>query len=44
MAEVIQFPPPDILRQIAAENRDAYVPPQDVAEVLEALCNIMGRV
>jgi hypothetical protein len=44
MAEIIQFTPPDILRHIEAENREAYIPPQDVAEVLEALCNIMGRV
>jgi hypothetical protein len=43
MAEIIQLPPPDIRRLIEAENREAYIPPQDVAEVLEILCSIIGK-
>ena len=43
MAEIIQLPPPDIRRLIEAENREAYIPPQDLAEVLEVLCSIIGK-
>ena len=43
MADILQFTPPDIRRLIEAENREAYIPPQDVAEVLEILCSMIGK-